>query len=107
MRKGMTLAEGEKLAPVEIRVLPGQVHDLSGVSRNAGPPAGQRGTLLEMTLHQGLNRQIRRMCRDLHLTILRLVRVAQGPLRLGVMKPGEARELTPAEVAALKKAVEM
>ena len=54
MRKGMTLAEGEKLAPVEIRVLPGQVHDLSGVSRNAGPPAGQRGTLLEMTLHQGL-----------------------------------------------------
>lgn len=64
MRKGMTLAEGEKLAPVEIRVLPGQVHDLSGVSRNAGPPAGQRGTLLEMTLHQGLNRQIRRMCRS-------------------------------------------
>ena len=60
-----------------------------------------------VTLHQGLNRQIRRMCRDLHLTILRLVRVAQGPLRLGVMKPGEARELTPAEVAALKKAVEM
>ena len=103
----MTLAEGEKLAPVEIRVLPGQVHALSGVSRNAGPPAGQRGTLLEMTLHQGLNRQIRRMCRDLHLTILRLVRVAQGPLRLGVMKPGEARELTPAEVEALKKAVEM
>ena len=107
MRKGMTLAEGEKLAPVEIRVLPGQVHDLSGVSRNAEAPAGQRGTLLEMTLHQGLNRQIRRMCRDLHLTILRLVRVAQGPLRLGVMKPGEARELTPAEVEALKKAVEM
>ena len=56
-----------------------------------------------MTLHQGLNRQIRRMCRDLHLTILRLVRVAQGPLRLGVMKPGEARELTPAEVAAARK----
>ena len=31
----------------------------------------------------------------------------QGPVRLGVMNPGEARELTPAEVAALKKAVEM
>ena len=57
-----------------------------------------------MTLHQGLNRQIRRMCRDLGLTILRLVRVAQGPLRLGVMRPGEVRELTSAEVAALKKA---
>ena len=105
MRTGMTLAEGEKLAPVEVRILPGHVHDLSGVS--AQHPAGQRGTLLEMTLHQGLNRQIRRMCRDLGLTILRLVRVAQGPLRLGVMRPGEARELTPAEVAALKKAAGM
>ena len=62
---------------------------------------------LRIVIHEGRNRQIRRMCRDLHLTILRLVRVAQGPLRLGVMKPGEARELTPAEVAALKKAVEM
>lgn len=51
MRKGMTLAEGEKLAPVEIRVLPGQVHDLSGVSRNAGPPEGQRGTLLLSLIH--------------------------------------------------------
>ena len=87
MRRGMRLAEGEQLAPVEVRVLPGDRHDLSGLSRAAdapaaapsGVPAGQRGTLLEMTLHQGLNRQIRRMCRDLNLTILRLVRVAQGP----------------------------
>ncbi len=107
MRRGMTLAEGEKLAPVEVRVLPGNMHDLSGRSRDADAPTGQRGTLLEMTLHQGLNRQIRRMCRDLGLTILRLVRVAQGPLRLGVMRPGEVRELTSAEVAALKKAVDM
>lgn len=107
MRKGMTLAEGDRLAPVEIRVLPGKSHDLSGLPREADHPGGQRGTLLEMTLHQGLNRQIRRMCRDMGLTILRLVRVAQGPLRLGVMKPGEARELTPAETSALKKAVGM
>lgn len=106
MRKGMTLAEGETLAPVGVRVLPGQLHDLSGASA-AQRPTGQRGTLLEMTLHQGLNRQIRRMCRDLGLTILRLVRVAQGPLRLGVMRPGEVRELSPAEVAALKKAAGM
>lgn len=53
------------------------------------PLRGSAGTLLEMTLHQGLNRQIRRMCRDLHLTILRLVCIAQGPLRLGVMKPAK------------------
>ena len=100
MRSGMTLAEGEKLAPVEVRVLPGARHDLSGQRGT-----GQAGTLLEMTLHQGLNRQIRRMCRDLGLTVLRLVRVAQGPLQLGVMRPGEVRELTPAETTALRRAV--
>ncbi len=99
MRSGMTLAEGEKLAPVEVRVLPGVRHDLSRQGNR-----GQTGTLLEMTLHQGLNRQIRRMCRDLGLTVLRLIRVAQGPLRLGVLHPGEVRELTPAEVAALRRA---
>ena len=105
MRRGMTLAEGENLAPVGVRVLPGSLHDLSGVQKDAEQPSGQVGTLLELTLHQGLNRQIRRMCRDLKLTILRLVRVAQGPLRLGVMRSGEVRELSPVEVAALKKAV--
>ena len=91
MSSGVVLDDGVKTRPCVIHV----VVDEPGRS------------VLEITLHEGRNRQIRRMCRDLHLTILRLVRVAQGPLRLGVMKPGEARELTPAEVAALKKAVEM
>ena len=47
-----------------------------------------------MTLHQGLNRQIPAACAAIcNLTEPRaFVRVAQGPLRLGVMKPGEARE---------------
>lgn len=101
MRRGMTLAEGERLAPVEVRRIPGTRHDVSG---SGG--AGQSGTLLEMTLHQGLNRQIRRMCRDLGLTVLRLVRISQGPLQLGVLRPGEVRELTPAEVSALQRAAE-
>lgn len=99
MRSGMTLVEGEKLAPVEVRVLPGNRHDLSGQGKR-----GQVGTLLEMTLHQGLNRQIRRMCRDLGLIVLRLIRVAQGPLRLGVLHSGEVRELSPAEISALRRA---
>ncbi|MEG2140903.1 MAG: pseudouridine synthase, partial [Bilophila sp.] len=60
MRKGMTLEEGETLAPVEVRILPGSLHDLSGQQEQtpahvsgALPPAGQSGTLLELTLHQG------------------------------------------------------
>ena len=89
MRRGMTLAEGEKLAGIGVEA----------------KPLG-RDTMLHMTLHTGLNRQIRRMCRDLNLTILRLVRVGLGPLELGDLPPGAARELTEQEIAALRKAVE-
>ncbi len=86
---GMTLAEGETLAPVPTRVL----------------RAAAGATSLEMTLIQGLNRQIRRMCRDAGLTVLRLERVSQGPLELGGLPEGQARELSGAEVAALFAAV--
>jgi 23S rRNA pseudouridine2605 synthase len=91
MRKGMTLAEGEKLAPVEVEVL-SRHHDW---------------LLLEMTLFQGINRQIRRMCRDAGLTVLSLHRVRQGPLSLGELRTGEVRELTDSEIAALKASVDL
>lgn len=91
MRSGMTLAEGEKLAPVGAKV----------VGKTG------RGTTLSMTLGQGVNRQIRRMCRDLGLTILRLGRVGQGALKLGNLPSGKCRALTPDEVAQLKKDVGM
>lgn len=87
MRSGMTLAEGEKLAPIKVRLLEG------------------RDIVLEMTLHQGVNRQIRRMCRDLGLTILRLTRISSGPLSLGDLPSGAVRELTRQELAALKRSV--
>lgn len=87
MRRGMTLAEGEKLAPVAVTVKEG------------------KGNVLEMTLNQGVNRQIRRMCRDLGLTVLKLTRVRTGPVLLEGLKPGAVRELAPQELAALKKAV--
>ncbi|EMG38847.1 ribosomal large subunit pseudouridine synthase B [Desulfocurvibacter africanus PCS] len=90
MRRGMTLAEGEKLAPVEVKVLDKQM-------------LGK--TLLELTLIQGINRQIRRMCRDLGLTVLKLRRTCEGPLSLGALPTGKLRTLTPAEVKVLKKAV--
>lgn len=90
MRRGMTLAEGDRLAPVEVRVL---------------PSSPGRGILLEMVLHQGLNRQIRRMCRDVDFTVLRLKRVKEGPLELGGLLPGRVRPLSQAEVSALRRAV--
>ena len=88
--KGMTLAEGERLAPVRSRLL---------------PRPGTDRSVLEMELTQGINRQIRRMCRDAGLTVLKLVRIAQGPLLLGNLPPGQCRELTAGELAALRQAV--
>jgi 23S rRNA pseudouridine2605 synthase len=85
MQKGMTLREGERLAPVEAEV--------------------QEDNILLLTLRQGINRQIRRMCRDLGLTILSLRRISLGPLCLGDLPKGRCRVLLPDEVAALKKSV--
>jgi len=85
MREGMTLREGERLAPVEVAV--------------------QEDSTLLLTLRQGINRQIRRMCRDLGLTILSLRRISLGPLSLGDLAKGGCRLLLPDEVAALKKSV--
>ncbi len=90
MQSGMTLKEGEKLAPVEVRIV-------------RTPNADASTTLLEMTLHQGINRQIRRMCRDLGLTIFKLIRIAQGSILLGDLEVGSVRELSKSEIKALTK----
>ena len=93
MRAGMQLAEGEYLAPVNARILPSS-------ARLSHFP--QHGTLLEVILIQGVNRQIRRMCRDLNLTVLRLARVAQGAILLGELPSGSVRALRDEEVASLR-----
>nr|WP_321257222.1 pseudouridine synthase [uncultured Pseudodesulfovibrio sp.] len=91
MRQGMTLPEGDKLAPAKVEL--------------KRPVAGTQQ--VEITLIQGINRQIRRMCDILGLTILHLRRVKQGPVNLGNLKRGMWRELTKSELQALKKAVKL
>lgn len=59
---------------------------------------------LRVVIHQGLNRQVRRMCELAGLDVTRLVRVREGDLRLGALPKGKWRRLTPAEVAELKNA---
>lgn len=110
MRSGMILAEGDRLAPVLVRELRGQVLNLDTslkaakikIMGSAGNVKIQDLTpscvLLEMVLRQGVNRQIRRMCRDLRLHVLRLVRVQQGPICLGNLAPGAWRRLRPEEL---------
>lgn len=77
--------EGRKTAPADVRVLsqePGRV-------------------VLEMVLHEGRNREIRKMCEALGLEVARLKRIAIGPVRLGMLQPGKWRELTGEEVKRL------
>ncbi len=87
MRRGMVLKEGERLAPVKVEVI-------KSLNDHAS---------LQMTLTQGLNRQIRRMCRDLDLTVLTLIRIRQGPVSLEGLKPGQWRMLKSSETGALRK----
>ena len=67
-------------------------------------PVWQKGgqALLRITIHQGKNRQIRRMCAQVGLQVARLRRVAEDGLTLGGLKAGQWRYLTDAEVSALK-----
>ena len=47
--------------------------------------------VLQMTIHEGRNRQIRKMCEAVGLEVARLKRTAIGPIKLGMLKPGEYR----------------
>ncbi|HEX7289743.1 MAG TPA: pseudouridine synthase [Conexibacter sp.] len=59
---------------------------------------------LELTIHEGRNRQVRRMCDAIRRPVKQLVRIRFGPLELGDLKPGKARRLTSTELAALATA---
>ena len=61
-------------------------------------------SVMEMTIREGRNRQIRKMCEAVGLQVKRLKRTAIGPLKLGMLQPGEWRELTKAELASLRRA---
>ena len=86
---------------------------LSGVELDDGPARAKTariveqargGTLLEIVLTEGRNREIRRMLDALGITVVGLVRVAIGPFKLGRLKAGTYRKLVPAEIMALYKA---
>ena len=58
--------------------------------------------LLEITIHEGRNRQVRRMCEAAGMQVTRLKRVREGKLNLGDLPLGKWRYLTPSEVDQLK-----
>jgi 23S rRNA pseudouridine2605 synthase len=62
-------------------------------------------TVLEMVLREGQNREIRRLLAKLGHKVLRLTRIAVGPVRLGKLAPGQSRPLSSQELKALRQAV--
>jgi 23S rRNA pseudouridine2605 synthase len=68
--------------------------------------AAQKRSWLEIVLDEGKNRQIRRMLDALGIQVLRLLRVAVGPLQLGRLPKGEHRALRDEEKAALDRALQ-
>ena len=57
--------------------------------------------VLEVTIHEGRNRQVRRMCQAANMNVARLKRIAEGALRLGELKEGQWRHLRADEVEKL------
>ena len=82
--------DGEKCQPVPSRVIVKEPNR----------------AVVELVLHEGKNRQIRRMCEQLGLEVARLRRTSIGPVRLGMLAPGKWRELEKAELAALRREIQ-
>ena len=69
--------------------------------------SGQRNSWLEVTLDEGKNRHIRRLLDKLNIEVLRLIRIAIGPLVLGELAKGCVRELTAFEKNSLDSAMSL
>jgi 23S rRNA pseudouridine2605 synthase len=84
LRKGVQLDDG-LTAPARVR-----------------RPGGRRSDVIELTLHEGRNRQVRRMCEAVGHPVVALERVAFGPLRLEGLAVGRSRRLSEPEVRRLR-----
>lgn len=97
--------EGE-LSPLDLQTLRNGVRLDDGMTAPAKASQLQPG-MLRLIIHEGRNRQIRRMCDAIGHPVRRLVRVRIGTLRDTTLKPGAWRPLDPAEVRALGEAVKL
>lgn len=80
------MLEGRVTAPADVRIV------------NIAPER----TVMEITLYEGRNRQIRKMCELINLEVLRLKRIAIGNVKLGMLKLGDWRELNEKELGSIK-----
>jgi 23S rRNA pseudouridine2605 synthase len=103
--------EKEYLAHVRGRVAPGALRQLrDGVELEDGITATAQVSqpspgVIRITIHEGRNRQVRRMCEAVGHPVLRLVRTRIGPISDRSLRPGDWRELSTGERRALTEAV--
>jgi len=99
-----------ELTSVQLRQLEGGVEleeglaTLDKVRREGGRG---RNIWYHVTLHEGKNREIRRVFETLHIAVSRLIRIRYGPISLGDLRRGESRPLTEKEVSGLYRAVRL
>jgi 23S rRNA pseudouridine2605 synthase len=103
--------EGDLKKPVVEQLLAGVMLDDGPVSVSAarivtrGP--GGRGTIVELVIHEGRNRIVRRLLDHVGHPVRRLTRTAFGPVNLGQLKAGDVRELTNDELGELLDSVRL
>ncbi|HMU56322.1 MAG TPA: pseudouridine synthase [Nitrospira sp.] len=101
LRRGVRLGD-KRTRPALVRLLP-----QAPVLQERPVPIRYRKNVptawLELTLREGMNRQVRRMTAAVGYPTLRLVRTAIGPIMLDGLQPGRWRPLSPEEVAALRQ----
>lgn len=84
-------------------VIDGERTGRAEVRRLRDPAAARRGgAVIEIGIREGRNRQVRRMCEAVGHPVVRLERVAIGPIEDRRLRPGQWRDLTPREVEALR-----
>jgi 23S rRNA pseudouridine2605 synthase len=93
----------ERVAERSLRALRAGVSLEDGITAPARVRVVRAG-VVEIEIHEGRKRQVRRMLEAVGHRVVALERVAFGPLRLGSLKPGESRRLSGAEVERLRKA---
>ncbi len=84
--------DGRRTAPAEIHI-----------TKVFETPKGRVETLLSIVIHEGRNRQVRKMCDAIGHPVARLRRISIGPIADDRLQPGDFRELSAEEVAALRK----
>ena len=104
LRRGIFL-DGSRTAPAHVKR--GAPLGRSGGRARTNPGASRTLTTLIITLREGRNRQVRRMCASIGHPVRKLTRTRMGPIKLADLRPGQWRDLTAREIRLLQEAASL